>query len=50
MAVDAGLAVQDVNTAKLTARLKEQGAVFEYVPPPQRRQLEALRKAATKSP
>jgi hypothetical protein len=50
MAVDAGLALQDVNTAKLTARLKDQGAVFEYVPSPQRRQLDALRKAATRQP
>ena len=50
MAVDAGLAVQDINTAKLAARLKDQGAVFEYVPSPQRRQVDALRKAAMKRP
>lgn len=50
MAVDAGLAVQDINIAKLAARLKDQGAIFEYVPSPQRRQVDALRKAAMKRP
>jgi hypothetical protein len=34
MALKAGRPVQDVDTAALSARLKSQGAVFEWVPPP----------------
>jgi hypothetical protein len=32
MALRAGVAVQDVDTAALSARLKEQRAVFEWTP------------------
>jgi len=37
MAIRAGVAVQDVDVAALASRLREQRAVFEYVPRPARR-------------
>ena len=33
MAIDAGIAVQDVDTNALTARLRQQSAVMEWTPP-----------------
>ena len=35
LSVEAGKPVQEVDPAQLTARLRKQGAVLEYVPSPQ---------------
>lgn len=43
MAIDGGLPVQAIDTQALTAKLREQGAVMEYVPSPQQRILRLFR-------
>src|SRR5256885_4013262 len=43
LALDSGNSVQEVDTARLTALLKEQGAVMEYVPSPTAAFLNRLR-------
>jgi FAD dependent oxidoreductase len=44
MAIDAKTAVQQIDTTALTAKLRTQGAVMEYVPSPQGPALAAARK------
>ncbi len=46
MAREGGLAVQDIDTQALTARLLELGAILQYSPPAQTRALGLARKAA----
>jgi len=45
MAIDAKSSVQEINTNALTATLRSQGAVLEYVPSPQATALTQARKA-----
>jgi len=45
MAIDGKLPVQQIDTAALTAKLREQGAVLEYVPSPQATAQGLARKA-----
>ena len=44
MAIDRGASVQDVDTLRLTQRLRAQGAVMEYVPSPHAPAFELFRK------
>ena len=46
MAIDSGKALHDIDTAALTARLKEQGGVMEYVPSVHNGPIEIFRKAS----
>jgi carbamoylphosphate synthase small subunit len=43
MAMEGKKAVQEIDSAALTRRLREQGAVMEYVPSPQAPQYQRLR-------
>jgi hypothetical protein len=44
MAIKARRAVQEIDSAALTARLRKQGAVMEYVPSTERTVIPLLRK------
>lgn len=44
MAIESGKAVQDIDSAVLTSRLRRQGAVMEYIPSTERTVLPILRK------
>ncbi|MES1257670.1 MAG: FAD-dependent oxidoreductase, partial [Acidobacteriota bacterium] len=45
LAIDSRTQVQQIDTAALTARLRSQGAVMEYVPSPQATAMGLARKA-----
>ena len=45
MAIAGGVGVQDINTNALTAKLRSQGVVLEYVPSPQATALGLARQA-----
>jgi hypothetical protein len=44
MAIEGGRAVQEIDSTALTARLRKQGAVMEYVPSTERTVIPLLRK------
>ncbi len=46
MAIEASQALQDVDTTRLRAALRDRGAVFEYLPSPQSKQLDLVKKAS----
>ncbi len=48
MAIQAGVPVQDIDTARLTRRLREQGAVMEYHSAPARPTYKGFRQAIGK--
>ncbi len=48
MAIDEGVPVQDIDTARLTQRLRDQGAVMEYHPAPARPSYKGFRQTVGK--